>query len=336
MKNFLIFVAGFIFATGLQAKSRVLAINSPEEGHSRLEVHLAHGETHEVNVDHSSFEDGIVSENPNISRVFGIHFFSYTPQISKFRSLWTAVLPVAFSATISGRDFENINCLSLLDDAAIPGGFESIRLHNCSHEGLFFRKAGFIKLPRVAHAAEIERSPVSVKKQFEEEWDSGVWGSAGWDMASVQVVNAPSFSRIKVATRGGLEMADIRVQHGSLASALEKHVPGIKQVNSLSFFVSPRPNDYSFRDHLDTFTFLVKFSAKLGGQNYGKDYDDIQCGIKFPFYQEFNRSIVLVNCHHSQLDFDNIIFVENDESVVEIISKAFENDKTLLNVIPRR
>ena len=332
VRIFFVFVVGFIFMTGLQAKSRVLAVNLPEEGHSRLEIRLAYGEFYEANVDHSSFKDAIISDNPNISRVFGIRFFSYTPSMSSFRSLESVVLPVAFSATIEGRDFENINCLSVLDDGYWPfGGFENIRLYACTHEGLFFRESLFVEFTRGVDTVEIRNSVVSVKNEFEEEWDSNDWGAVGWDVASVQVVNSPSFSRIKVATRGVLEMADIRVHHGPLFSALEKYVSGIKQVYSLSFFISSHPNDYLFHDHLDSFTFLVKFSAKLDGRN---NYDDIRCGIKFPFYGR-NSSMILVNCHHSQFGFDNVIIMQNDERVVEIVSTAFENDGTLLNVIPR-
>ena len=282
------------------------------------------------------FKSGIISNNPNISRVFEIRFFSDTSPRLPLRSLWDVVaLPVAFSATIEGRNFENINCFSSI--SGLSEDEKSLKLYSCFHKDLFFKKSRFLEVEGI-NIIEPRPLAVSLKKEpepeFEAEWD---WDSydcrknTRLRMASAEVINAPSSSQIRVVARGMLEMADILVYHGTLASVLEENVLGIEQANSLSFFVSSHQDDYLFR-YLSDFTFFIKFSAKFESKNY----DDIQCGIEFPFYKEggFMR---LHDCHHSQLDFGDYDFLmKSSKKVVKVISTAFENDGTLLNVIPRR
>ena len=55
MRNFLIFVAGFIFMANLQAKGQILAFNSPHNGYSQLRIHLEGGMHYRAHIDHAFF-----------------------------------------------------------------------------------------------------------------------------------------------------------------------------------------------------------------------------------------------------------------------------------------
>ncbi len=322
-------MTGLACLVGIQAKAnQVRAVNLPEDGHSVVRIILSDSGRYkeplnaEVQIDHSTFSEALVSDNSNISRVFAIRFLSYTPIeiVSRHVDLYDLAMPVMFSATISDRDFEGIICDTHLLERHLWWAEEAMRLSNCYHSELFFKAFIFADLEGVAGV--VERDEIANTSRVLE-GDSNISREREW--ASLAVVNSAHFSTVQVITKDSLEIAEINLHHSPLASLLEETL-GIKQVDSISLSAPKRRWRYTF-SQLNDLSLLLNFSATVEGVPFG----NIQCRIKFAGTQDWSASLVY-SCEHPQLRFVKSSVSLEDEKIVEIVSSAFGED---LKVIPR-